>query len=433
MRFLYVSLLVLLFSGCVEEKKENEDVVSFVQVRDGQFLRDNKPIYFIGVNFWYAPILGSQGEFGDRKRLLAELNFMQANGITNVRVLVGADGPDGIPSKISPTLQRAPGVYHAGLLDGLDFFLNELSKRNMYAVLYFHNTWEWSGGYAQYLNWSGYGPVPIPSIDGWDAFNCYVSSFFDCESCTVLFKKHIRHILMRTNFYNKRKYVEDPTILSWQIANEPRPMGEANKAAYEKWLKEIAAYIKNLDSNHLVSTGSEGEVGSEDDFDLYKRVHSDPNIDYLTIHVWPKNWGWIDEQNITATLDSAIIKTDHYLKKHLELARILKKPIVLEEFGLPRDHHRYKTDDSTTARDKYYEHIFRLVSENAVSGDVLAGCNFWAWGGFARPSADHVFWMKGDEYIGDPAQEEQGLNSVFDTDTTIELIKRYSTLKLNAD
>lgn len=426
MRFLYVSLLILLFSGCVKEKKEVDPSVPFIQVQNGQFVRDGKPIYFIGTNFWYAPILGSQGEFGDRKRLLAELDFMRANGITNLRVLVGADGPDGIPSKVLPALQKAPGVYNDSLLDGLDFFLNELAKRDMYAILYFHNTWEWSGGYAQYLNWAGHGPIPVPSVAGWDAFNQYVSTFFYCETCTEIFKKHIRHILTRTNYYNKRKYIEDPTIMSWQIANEPRPMGRENKFIYKRWLKDIAAYFKTIDPNHLVSTGSEGEAGSEQDMDLYTAVHADPNIDYLTIHIWPKNWGWINEQNISQTLDSAIVKTDAYLEKHLEVAQQLKKPIVLEEFGLPRDHHRYSVDDPTTARDKYYEHIFRLVEENAISDGILAGCNFWAWGGFARPSRDHVFWMKGDEYMGDPAQEEQGLNSVFNVDSTIELIKRYS-------
>ena len=51
---------------------------------------------------------------------------------------------------------------------------------------------------------------------------------------------------------------------------------------------------------------------------------------------------------------------------------------------------------------------------------VFQGCNFWAWGGFAQPQ--HLFWQKGDDYMGDPGQEEQGLNSVYDTDTTVKLV-----------
>ena len=49
-----------------------------------------------------------------------------------------------------------------------------------------------------------------------------------------------------------------------------------------------------------------------------------------------------------------------------------------------------------------------------LDGDMLAGCNFWAWSGSARPA--HLWWEPWDDYTGDPAQEEQGLYSVFDCD-----------------
>ena len=67
---------------------------------------------------------------------------------------------------------------------------------------------------------------------------------------------------------------------------------------------------------------------------------------------------------------------------------------------------------------QYYQYVFSLVdSEPAVSG-----CNFWAWGGEARPR--HEQWQVGDPYMGDPAQEQQGMNSVFDCDTTtLEIVK----------
>lgn len=41
---------------------------------------------------------------------------MKANGITNLRVLVGADGIDGIMTKAEPALQTAPGVYNDTIL-----------------------------------------------------------------------------------------------------------------------------------------------------------------------------------------------------------------------------------------------------------------------------------------------------------------------------
>ena len=61
---------------------------------------------------------------------------MKAVGIDNVRVLVGGDGREGIPSHISPKLQLEPGVYNDTILEGLDYMMLELEKRQMKAVLY---------------------------------------------------------------------------------------------------------------------------------------------------------------------------------------------------------------------------------------------------------------------------------------------------------
>jgi len=425
----YVSLfLILLLTGC--GGKQPASVSSsdqYIKIQNGQFMLHGKPWYFIGTNFWYGPILGSTGHFGDRERLIEELDLMKENGITNLRVLVGADGPDNIAFRTTPTLQTTPGVYKENLLDGLDFFMNELSKRNMYAVLYLTNNWDWSGGYVQYLDWCGYGTPPVPNVDGWNSFSNYLSEIYSCDTCTILLKKHIKHILSRTNYYNQRKYTEDPHIMSWQIANEPRPMGAHNKELYEAWIKDMAVYIKSLDPNHLVSTGSEGEMGSENDFDLYTRIHSDPNIDYLTIHTWPKNWNWLDGKNISESMSHIIQQTDLYLDKHVSLATVLSKPIVLEEFGLPRDNHEYTFTDPTQYRDTYYSHIFKRLLDSADNNTVFAGCNFWGWGGLACSASNHVNWQIGDDYTGDPGQEEQGLNSVFASDSTLSIISSYTS------
>lgn len=68
--------------------------------------------------------------------------------------------------------------------DGLDFFLSELDKRDMYAVLFLNNSWEWSGGYSQYLYWAGHGEVPMPNVAGWDAFSNYVAQYAKSEKST---------------------------------------------------------------------------------------------------------------------------------------------------------------------------------------------------------------------------------------------------------
>jgi mannan endo-1,4-beta-mannosidase len=394
----------------------------FVQVKDGHFVRDGIPYYYVGTNFWYGAILGSEGQGGNRARLCKELDRMRAMGIDNLRILVGSDGQRGIKTKVEPTLQEAPGVYNDTILAGLDYLLMEMGKRRMVAVLYLNNSWEWSGGYGYYLEQAGEGKAPRPDEDGYPAFMKFVARYATCEKAHQLFYDYVRFILSRTNRYTGLKYTDDPAIMSWQIGNEPRAFSTEALPAFEKWLAEASALIRSLDANHLVSIGSEGSWGCENDYGVYERICADKNIDYCNIHLWPYNWGWARANHLVEDLAVSCRNTKDYIDRHLAICARLSKPLVMEEFGYPRDGFSFSLSSTTEGRDGYYKYVFSLVGDNAEKGGYFAGCNFWGWGGFAKPR--HEQWEVGDDYTGDPAQEAQGLNSVFVTDTTtLQVVK----------
>ena len=78
------------------------------------------------------------------------------------------------------------------------------------------------------------------------------------------------------------------------------------------------------------------------------------------------------------------------------------------------------------ARDRYFGFISERVKKSFSVGGALAGANFWGWGGFAGTLPGRFDWRRGDPYSGDPAQEPQGLYSVFASDTTtLEVIRRF--------
>jgi mannan endo-1,4-beta-mannosidase len=304
-------------------------------------------------------------------------------------------------------------------LAGLDYLLSEMGKRGMKAVLFLNNSWEWSGGYGFYLEHAGMGKAPRPNEAGYEAYMRHVAQFATCEQAHQLFYDYVRFILSRQNRYTSLLYKDDPTIMSWQIGNEPRAFGESQKQPFARWLAEASALIRQLAPHHLVSIGSEGIWGCEMDTALYVQICSDPNVDYLNVHVWPYNWSWARKDSLMADVPEACRNTSAYLRPHIEIARQLRKPLVIEEFGYPRDGFSFSPSSSTKARDEYYRYMFSLVEAEPT----VAGCNFWAWGGEARPQ--HEQWQVGDPYMGDPAQEQQGLNSVFSTDeTTLKLIPR---------
>jgi len=405
-----------------------QSAVNYVKVNGNSFEIAGKPYYYIGTNFWYGGIIASTGIGGNRARLIKELDFLKQNGINNLRILVGAEGPNNEPFRVTPALQLAPGIYNDTLLDGLDYLLAEMGKRKQYAILYLQNSWDWSGGYAQYLNWNGYGPIPYPMVkpNTWPEFINYAKKFHNCRKCKEQFGAFVKYIVTRTNRYTKVPYTNDAAIMTWEIGNEPRAFGNENIPNFEQWLSETASLIKSLDKNHLVTTGTEGQYGCEQSITLFERIHANPNIDYLTMHIWPKNWGWIKGDDIAGCIDTAIVKTNDYMDQHFVVARKLQKPIVLEEFGLPRDKHGYTSSETTLFRDKYYRDAFNQVIKHAKKRDVLAGCNFWSYAGFGRPVSNQVYWKPGDEYLGDPPVEEQGLNSVFDTDSAINIVNQYN-------
>ncbi len=388
----------------------------FVTVKNGQFYRDGKPYSYIGTNFWYGPILASDGRGGDIARLQMELDALKELGIGNLRVLVGADGADGVFSRVEPTLQTAPGVYNDTLLVGLDRFLVELGKRDMQAVLYVNNSWEWSGGYGQYMEWATGEKALIPLVDGYWPFMQQMRKFQTSKESQQLYFNHLRNIVGRVNSITGKPYKEDRAIFSWQLGNEPRCFSDDPeiRAGFIGWMTEAARIVKEIDPNHMVSTGNEGLMGCEQDPELLRQVNSIPGIDYMTIHIWPYNWNWVKPESLLEDMEGAIGKTKEYLDLHRALADELGIPVVCEEFGFPRDGFKADMSATTRARDVYYTYVFSQV------GELLDGANFWGWSGYAVPL--HEQWESGDPYTGDPAQEAQGLNGVYITDTTVDVI-----------
>jgi mannan endo-1,4-beta-mannosidase len=192
------------------------------------------------------------------------------------------------------------------------------------------------------------------------------------------------------------------------LANEPRRYPSA-------WVDDTAAFIKSLDPNHLVTVGIEGSVpGAGQSF---SETHDGPDVDYATIHIWPQNWGWFNPTRPEGYEDAESTALT-YFEDHVAAAEELGIPIVLEEFGLARDDEPlgdiYDPQSPTTYRDRFYETMFDAVYASASSGGAIAGDNFWAWGGQARP---------GSAWTGDPPHETPGWYSVYDTDeSTLAII-----------
>lgn len=418
---LVFSLIVILMVATTSTAAVPSD--DFVRVRGTHFYqgKNDTPYYFMGTNLWYGPILGSTGPGGNRQRLCSELDRLAEAGVRNLRILVGADEGSANANTVVPVLQPRSGELNETLLVGLDYMLTEMAEREMLAVIYLTNSWDWSGGYGFYLREDGAGDSPDARGEGYNDYVAYARRFYHSEKAKTLYYDHIKKIVSRTNSITGRPYKDDPTIMSWQLCNEPRPFGKEEAPAFLEWVEKSAALIKSIDPNHLVSTGSEGVIGCNVSRELCEQVHALADIDYMTVHIWPANWGWAKKDSLYESLPAVLEETKKYLSLHDRISRRIRKPYVVEEFGYPRDRSAYEPGTTTAARDVFYRYVFSRLRESRENGTPMAGCNFWGWGGEGRPAAWE--WKPGDDYLCDPPHEPQGWYSVFNTDaSTIELI-----------
>lgn len=406
---------------------ESDDNKSGHVTVDGtQFLHKGKPYRYIGTNMWYASVLASTGEGGNRERFCKELDNLKAIGVTNLRILTGPDAGSDLANPAKPYLQTAPGVLNDTILQGLDFAIAELEKRGMHAVIYLNNAWDWSGGFGFYLKECGYGDSPNTNEEGgYNRYVNYCADFAREPRALEMYYNYIKSIISRTNSVTGRAYKDEPAIMAWQLCNEPRPFAKDNKVAFAEWISTAAALIKSIDHNHLVSTGSEGKYGCEVDMELYEQIHADKNIDYLTIHIWPVNWGWAKRTDPDSDIENACEESGMYISEHVDIANKLNKPLVIEEFGFSRKGNEAGTGIPTDSRDTFYSFIFAAIDNGVKNNGPIAGCNFWGWSGSGRPR--DLVWQPGDDFLCDPPHEPQGWYSVFDCDTTtIGIIKEYS-------
>lgn len=182
-----------------------------------------------------------------------------------------------------PVHVTGPGQYGEEAFESLDRVLALANKYDVKVIVPFIDTWEWWGGIPQFTAMYGLKP----------------EDFWASDVMKAAYKDLVAHLLNRRNSVSGVLYKDDPAVFGWETGNELR-------AAPVEWTIEMAAYIKSLDTNHIVIDGN------DEHHDI--RVLDDPNIDLITRHYYGS-----DFRNRFLT-DVAWVGG--------------KKPIMVGEFGL---------------------------------------------------------------------------------------------------
>ena len=187
------------------------------------------------------------------------------------------------------------------------------------------NNWSAFGGMDQYVRWRG---------------GQYHDDFYSDATIKGWYKNWISHLLNRVNTVTGVKYKDDPTIMMWELGNEPRCIGSGvyprspacTTQTLISWADEISSYIKSVDRNHLVSVGDEGFLclpnGTDWTDNCNEGVDSYAfaalrNIDAMSLHLYPDADAW----------GKTPAWGTEWIAKHTQKAKRLRKAVYLGEFG----------------------------------------------------------------------------------------------------
>lgn len=258
-------------------------------------------------------------------------------GVNCIRTWAFADGTG------SSSLQPAPGVFNEAVFQSLDKVVATCKSLNMKLMLVLTNFWPEYGGMAQYVKWSREQAEEPCSVD--ERHEILASHFYDDPWCRKAFMKFIKTLILRKNTITGILYRDEPAIMGWSLANEPRQYLDVGctKRSIHTWSHMMAEYVHSLDSNHLVCMDCEGFFGPS--MAKRKKHYSNPfdaskygtdfaldcssgYIDVCCIHAYPEKWlQTSDGKKICGFMEK-------WIKDHLDVCESeLKKPLLLSEFG----------------------------------------------------------------------------------------------------
>lgn len=249
-----------------------------------------------------------------------------------------------------PKFQPEPGTYDESVFERMDFIVKTAKDHGIRLVVPFVDYWaEEHGGMKMYTDWS-------ETADG-------KQDFYTDEQAKRLYKDYVREFVRRENTLTGVEYRDEPAILMWELANEPRA---TDGDAFRDWIAEMSAFVKDIDPNHLVSTGEEGfyaanRVGYGNDF---LRDHAVSDVDVCSFHLWPQHW------------DISVAEGREWIRRHVEDARNrLGKPAYLGEFGWFVE--RNPTDrDQLRKRNEAFETWCRTLRERDSDGGLVWRLNW---------------------------------------------------------
>jgi hypothetical protein len=280
--------------AAVQPAKAQSGFEQFITVHGDQLMDGSQPFRFISFNLPNLQMIEDNLPFAGTNAWRLPDEFEVRDGLATVRQMGGTVAriyaisvtrTNELPG--TPRHVLGPGRFNEEAFRELDLALKIANEQGIRLIIPLVDNWKWQGGRADYAGWRG------KTRD----------DFWTDPQIIADFKETVRFVLTRTNTLTGVRYCDDKAVLCWETGNElSSPPG---------WTREIAAYIKSLDHNHLVMDG----FGSSE---LRPESLAMPEVDIVTTHHYPSR------RNLKTFAE--------VIRENWEMARG-KKPYVIGEFG----------------------------------------------------------------------------------------------------
>ena len=326
-----------------------------VRVRDGRFDVGGSSLPVVGANCYYLAYASPRMR-GD---VLAIANQLGLNTIRSLAFLDCKAAPSGTvpedawrgvyfqcwdPDKSCPRLNEG-----ADGLERLDHLIADAEAAGIRLILPLVNHWPDFGGMDRYVEWFQAG-----SRD----------QFYRDARVRAAYQSYMQQLLTRRNTVTGRVYNQEPAILAWELANEPRCETRDGREVLLGWIRDMSRWVKQQDPNHLLSVGDEGQFASGSghlydgrygvDCEAFLQV---PDIDFGTFHMYPEAWNQPDPVQFGI----------QWIEQHLSAGRKAGKPMLLEEYGMTVG---ADGQSSILTRNFVYRYWLQAVSSERGAGDL---------------------------------------------------------------
>lgn len=349
---------------------------SFVTRRADTLVVGARPFFFNGANAYY---LMESAARGDSATVDSLFETCRSLGTTVVRTWGFFDSDDSLNRAV---IQFSPGRLNEQALRALDYVIFKAKQSGVRLLIPLVNSWDDYGGMNQYVRWRAtFGPESEPmrysekdlqeKVAGayGRQYRRAISSalghddFYTDPMIKGWFKNYTASILGRVNTITGGTYLDEPSILGWELANEPRSSDQTGRIVNE-WVRELSSYIKSLDTNHLVGTGEEGFEVSPSGYSpssygdqswlfdgtagvSFTANSSIPSIDFASVHLYPEGW------------NLPVHAGNLWIEDHAVRSSSIAKPMILGEYGI-------RTQKAAT-----YESWLTTIDINNVSGALV--------------------------------------------------------------